>query len=377
MYTNPMSRQVESLPELIESQYEDLEPKARTVLSFQEIFNIQRIILTGCGDSYAAAMATKHAFEMLTGIPTEVVSALELSRFYCKKHLGVDCRNPLVIAVSNSGTGARISEAVQRARKYGCFVLGVTGNEESELGTYSDKILKLSIPAFEGAPGTRSYMVSVMSLLLLAIRFGEVRHCYTMDQAMDYRMDIKNQGKLLKELLPEMKNICIEVSKSWKEFPCYDFIGAGFDYATAWFGQAKILEATGKFAMHINTEEWFHLNFFARNAKEMGTVVVANTTNPAHSRSRELVKYANVLHRPLIIITDGDCSDFNGEQAIYIKVPKSKYPITMPLTQFAPVCLIAAYISQMIGEKYGRGCEGDWAFSQNGAGVVNSEIIVE
>ena len=170
MYTNPMSRQVESLPELIESQYEDLEPKARTILSFQEIFNIQRIVLTGCGDSYAAAMATKHAFEMLTGIPTEVVSALELSRFYCKKHLGVDCRNPLVIAVSNSGTGARISEAVQRARKYGCFVLGVTGNEESQLGIYSDKILKLNIPAFEGAPGTRSYMVSVMSLLLLAIR---------------------------------------------------------------------------------------------------------------------------------------------------------------------------------------------------------------
>ena len=74
-YDNPMSRQVESLPELIESQYEDLEPKARKVLSFQEIYNIQRIVLTGCGDSLAAAMATKHAFEMLTGIPTEVVTA--------------------------------------------------------------------------------------------------------------------------------------------------------------------------------------------------------------------------------------------------------------------------------------------------------------
>ena len=36
-----------------------------------------------------------------------------------------------------------------------------------------------------------------------------------------------------------MKNRCIEVSKSWKEFPCYDFIGAGFDYATAWFGAGK------------------------------------------------------------------------------------------------------------------------------------------
>ena len=104
-YDNPMSRQVESLPELMEQQYDDLEPKTRKVLSFQEIYNIQRIVLTGCGDSLAAAMATKHAFEMLTGIPTEVVTAIELGRFYCERHLGIDCRNPLVIAVSNSGPG--------------------------------------------------------------------------------------------------------------------------------------------------------------------------------------------------------------------------------------------------------------------------------
>ena len=376
-YDNPMSRQVESLPELIESQYEDLEPKARKVLSFQEIYNIQRIVITGCGDSLAAAMATKHAFEMLTGIPTEVVTAIELSRLYCKKHMGIDCRNPLVIAVSNSGTGARVAEAVERARKHGCYVLGVTGREDSPLGIHSDKIMKLNIPDFEGAPGTRSYLVSVISLLLLAIRFGEVRHQYTMDQAMAYRYDIKNQGKALQELLPEMKTVCAKVAEEWKDFPCYDFIGAGFDYATAWFGHAKILEATGKFAMHINTEEWFHLNFFARNAKEMGTVVVANTTNPAHSRSKELVKYANVLHRPMVVITDGDASDFNGEETTYIKVPKPEYPITMPVTHFAPVCLIAAYIAEIIGEKYGRGCEGDWAFADGGAGVKNSEIIVD
>lgn len=376
-YNNPMSRQVESLPEMIESQYEDLEPKSRIVLSFQEIFNIQRIVLTGCGDSFAAAMATKHAFEMLTGIPTEVVTAIELSRFYCKEHMGIDCRNPLVIAVSNSGTGARVGEAVQRAKKHGCFVLGITGNEESVLGKNSDKILKLNIPSFEDAPGTRSYMVSVMSLLLLAVRFGEVRMRYTMDQAMDYREDIKNQGELLRELLPEMKEKCESVAEEWKDFPCYDFVGSGFDYATAWFGQAKILEATGKFTMHINTEEWFHLNFFARNAKEMGTVVVANTTSPGHSRAQEMVKYANVLNRPLVVITDGDASDFNGEKAVYIKVPAPKYPIIMPLTHFAPVCLIAAYISEIIGEKYGRGCEGDWSFSEGGAGVKNSKVIID
>jgi glucosamine--fructose-6-phosphate aminotransferase (isomerizing) len=375
-YENPMSRQVFSLPELIRQQYEDLEPKTRTVLTFQEIFNIQRIILTGCGDSFAAGMATKYAFEMLAGIPAEVVPAIELSRYYNENFLGTGCRNPLVIAVSNSGEPARVSEAVQRARLYGCFVLGVTGNETSPLGIHSDKVLKLDIPGFESAPGTRSYAVSILALLLLAIRFGEVRHKYTMDQAMDYRLDLKNQSDLLEALLPQMDEKCLQAAKEWKDLACYDFVGAGFDYATALFGQAKILEATGKFAMHINSEEWFHLNFFARDAGHLGTVVVANTTNPGMSRTKEMIKYAKKLGRPMIVITDGTSEDF-GEEAVYIRIPSPRYPFHMPLTQFAPLCLLAGYISAMLGEKYGRGCEGKWDFCADGALVKNSEIIVK
>lgn len=75
---------------------------------------------------------------------------------------------------------------MQRARRHGCYVLGITGNAESLLAQNSDKVLKLDIPDFESAPGTRSYGVSVMALLLLAIRIGEVRGAYTMDQAMNY-----------------------------------------------------------------------------------------------------------------------------------------------------------------------------------------------
>ena len=103
MIENALIRQVLSLPELIEQQYNDLEPKARKALTTPEIFGIQRIVLTGCGDSYAAALATKHAFEMLTNLPCEVVPAIELSRLYSRKQLGFAPCNPLVIAVSNSG----------------------------------------------------------------------------------------------------------------------------------------------------------------------------------------------------------------------------------------------------------------------------------
>ena len=158
-FENSMVRQVRSIPELLANQYGDLEPKTRKVLTTPEIFSIQRIVLTGCGDSHAAAMATKYVFEALTGIPTEVVPIIELSRFYSAKQLGFAPNNPLVIAVSNSGNVARIAEGVQRVVKLGGFVLGVTGNPASALGQSASRVLKLNIPPFESAPGVRSYLV--------------------------------------------------------------------------------------------------------------------------------------------------------------------------------------------------------------------------
>lgn len=375
-YANPMYRQVLSLPELIRSQYEDLEPKARTVLSFQEIFNIQRAVLTGCGDSYGACLATKHVFEMLTGIQAEVVTALDLGRYYSERHLGVDCQNPLVIAVSNSGSVARVTEAVRRAKLHDCFVLGITGNMDAPLAQSSDKVLKLDLPAFESAPGTRSYMVSVMAMLLLAVRIGEVKGRYTMDQAMDYRYDMRNQGELLEGLLPRMVKQCAALALEWKDFPCFDFVGAGFDYAAAWFGQAKMLEAAGKFSMHINSEEWFHLNCFAKNPEQIGTVIVANTTNPGLGRTKDVIRYAAGMGRPVMVVTEGGGDALGIEDERCVRVPAPKYPMNMPLTQFVPLCLLSGYLSAMLGEAYGRGCEGPWSFCENGRCVRENEIIV-
>lgn len=179
------------------------------------------------------------------------------------------------------------------------------------------------------------------------------------------------------ELLPEMEEVCRTLAESWNDFSCFDFVGGGFDYAAAWFGQAKILEATGKYAMHINSEEWFHLNCFAGNPQGIGTVVVGNTTNPGLSRTRDVVTYAKKAGRPIAVITDGGKTDFGEEEAVYIQVPSPKYPLNMPLTQFVPFCLIAGYLSAMIGESYGRGCEGNWSFCKDGSCVKNNEIIVK
>lgn len=365
-----------SLPELMRQQYQDLEPKTRSILTTPEIFQIQNIILTGCGDSKFAGLAVKSAFESLTGMRTEVIPSIELSRYYPEKRLGNAPNNPLVIAVSNSGSVVRVGEAVQRATAHGAFTLGVTGNEESLLGRSVRRILKMNIPKFESAPGVRGYMVSVLVLLLLAIRIGEVRGKYTMDQASAMRKDILHLADKIEEALPGLDAQMRVIAENWQSMDAFDYIGAGPDEAAAYFGQAKTFEALGWYAMTSNTEEFLHLNFFVRNVYKTGTILICSSDSPALSRAREVATHMiHDLRRPSLIITDSSDAFEEPEENLVI-VPKPTYSVNNVLSQFIPIALLNAYIMAIIGETNGRGCKDNWSFAQGGAGIRQSEIIV-
>lgn len=370
--TNNMSKQVHSLPALYREQYIDLEPKTRKLLSTPEIFSVQEILITGCGDSFAAGVATKHIFELLTGIPTRVVTAIELSRFYDSSQLGTSPNNPLIFCISHSGNVARMEEATLRANKYGALTIGVTGNLDSKLGQAAQKVLHMETPKLNDAPGVRGYGVTLMALLLMAIRMGEVRGRYTMDVAMSYREDIAIISDRLQENLLEIDKQMKELANEWQNFSTFDFIGSGFDYAAAWYGYAKILEATGDAAMHINTEEWLHLNFFARNNEGIGTILVSNESNPALSRTNEVIEYIKQLKRPFLLINDEIREGVNT-----LVVPKGDHEFTVILTQFVPIALLASYLSVLKKEEYGRNCEGPWSFSQQGHAVTTSQVIIK
>ena len=81
----------------------------------------------------------------------------------------------------------------------------------------AEKVIIPSIPKFENAPGIRSYAVLQMIVYLLAIRMGEVRLKYTMEQANMYRRELKC---LPKEFLNNADRICalaLEAAKQFKE----------------------------------------------------------------------------------------------------------------------------------------------------------------
>lgn len=373
-FDNAMRRQAYSIAQLIPQQYECMEPRIREALSFEEIYSLQHIIITGCGDSMAAGMAVKYTFEALTGMPVEVLPAIDVARHYPKKRVGGAPNCPLVITVSNSGRVSRVKEAIERMNQLGALTLGMTSGTSTPLGAVCKKVIDTSIPPFESAPGVRGYMASVEALLLLAIRIGEVRGKYTMDQANMYRKDIMKCPERLTEVLDKIDDQAYGIAEQWKNFGGFDFVASGMDYASAWYGHAKMIEAAGKYSMHINTEEWLHLNFFLKDVNTTGTVVVIDDENPSLGRMKEALQYMQIMKRPLMVITDIVDLDVPEEQCIVM--PKTDFSITSPLMYFIPLALFAGYVGIMSGETYSRSFRDNWAFAKDASAIWKSKIEI-
>ena len=80
-FENSMLRQVLSVPDLLDEVYPEIEPQVRYVLTTPEIYSIKKVVLTSCGDGYAACLAARRAFESFLQIPVEVEDPLTLSRY--------------------------------------------------------------------------------------------------------------------------------------------------------------------------------------------------------------------------------------------------------------------------------------------------------
>lgn len=128
--------------------------------------------------------------------------------------------------------------------------------------------------------------------------------------------------------------------------------------------------------MSVNTEEWLHLNFFLRRVDKIGTVLVCQGDSPALSRARELAGHAaHDMGRPFLLVTSGKAS-FSDLALPTVVTPATDYAQSGLLTQFSPLCLLAGYLGEFLGEEDGRGCKGPWSFAQGGKGITQSEMIV-
>lgn len=370
---NPMRRHVYSIPKLILEQLDDLQPKVEKLINKEIIEGIENIILVGCGDSYAAILSIKHFLEENTSFNIFTPSAIEYTRLTPENKLDNNC---LVILMSSSGRTSRIVEAAMRSKKNNCRVLSITSNLSSDLAKCSDSILELNMVSEEQANGVREYVSSQIALILLAIELGIIDNILQNNIKEEIIQDIKKIASDFENELAEIDKICLHIAKCYKNSKLADFIGSGYDYAAAYFGQAKMVEATGTFNSINNSEDWLHMSSFVKEPETILTYLVADSRNQASSRNEELIQFITQLTRPFVIITDNNSEFTSNPSLLKITYPSSKYLISKILIDTTPFSLIAGYLAVLNNDEYGRGEKGKYSFTKNGYCVKQSKILV-
>ena len=138
---------------------------------------LRKLYITGCGDSYCAAVIMKPAFEQLAGLETDACRCVDFSRHYCAEELKKDAEHTLLIGISCSGNVSRVTECMKRASALGIRSLAVTFNPGSPVGTAADTVLAPVFPKeiiqLRGGPGCLSYNSSLMGLTAFAVRLAQ------------------------------------------------------------------------------------------------------------------------------------------------------------------------------------------------------------
>jgi glucosamine--fructose-6-phosphate aminotransferase (isomerizing) len=366
--------QVESLPDLIRSEFETIDLRARRLLNHNELLSVKRVVITGCGDSHMAGLATELAFEQVAGIPTEPMTAMQAGRYGSPHFDKFFPRNPLTIGISVSGTVARTREAVALARKAGALTVALTANPNAPLAGAAELMFDCTVPDFAPAPGIRSYRVSLMALYSLAIHLAEVNGRLTQDQANAMRQELISTADTIEATIAATKERARELAQAVADQSNYVFVGDGPNYATALFSAAKVIEAAGRHAMGQDTEEWAHLQYFVNVDPGTPTFLISPNRR-GHGRAAELAEVMRRIGRTVVAVVpegeDAISSRANWTLPVVGEVSEIFSPMVYPVAGE----LFSAYLSEAVGEPPFRAFSGE--YEPQGITIRNSAVVDE
>ena len=371
--TNVMANDIHDTPQLVRTIHRGLDLGTRRALDHDDLNAARRVILTGCGDSHFAGVATAGSFERLAGIPTAAVPSMEASRYLLPGQQDVRPRSPLVIGVSVSGEISRTVEALIRARSLGALACAVTGDASSRAGQAADRVIEVKLPPRSSSghiPGTRSFTASLLTLYLTSFHMAEVRDRLSVTQVNELGarllQDADRIGDVLEVCDPRLRT----QAEVWADMSACVVLGTGPNLATAQFLAAKIIEATGVHATASDLEEWAHLHHFVRDVRQ--PVIVLAPHGSATTRAVELVELMRRRGRRILVVTT-DESPLADDRDDVLVVADRLIELTSPFILHAGLSLLAAYLAQTLGVTYFADFPPDP--DPNGNTIVRSKVV--
>jgi glucosamine--fructose-6-phosphate aminotransferase (isomerizing) len=335
-----MHAQIVSQPALLLEVFEDAERLVHDTLSRLKVEHWQAIYTAGCGDSFYAGLACAMAFARFCRLPVKALPAMQFSR-YEVDHLVLPAG---FFGISHSGHVSRSIEAVAMARDAGAETIAVTGNSTSRITQEANAVLALPIQPMGRAPGIRSYTVQLLTLLLCALRMGEIRRVLSPAVATAWRQQLQEVASNMAATIQVNDALARQTAERWRDEPAWVFLGAGPSYATGLFCAAKLVESCGVNAWAQELEEWGHIQFF--NRREHTPTCLIMPPGRSVERALELLPYVKGIGRHTLVVAD-------STQPFLPSQVDTVLPIAQPVDEvFSPLvyCLAGELLAYYLAE---------------------------
>ncbi len=204
-------------------------------ISPKDLRSAGRILLTGCGTSWHAALVGEYQIEALARLPVEVEYASEL-RY----------RNPpldshtLAFAITQSGETLDTLAAMRELQRKGFPVLGICNVVGSTIAQESDGGIYLRAGPEIGVASTKAFTSQCTVLAMLALYFGRLRHL-----SFDAGLRIIEELQMLPDKVRDALQCNDEAKRIALRFAdCENFLylGRQFNFPTALEGALKLKE---------------------------------------------------------------------------------------------------------------------------------------
>lgn len=312
-------------------------------LQYDELRNIDRIIITACGTSWHSALIGEYVIEELARIPVEVEYASEFRyRFPIIKE------GTLIFVISQSGETADTLAALREAKKKGATVLGICNVVGSSIARETDGGVYIHAGAEIGVASTKAFTSQVMvlyeiALLLARMRQMSVQHGMELTQ---YLRDIPDQVDQILQTEDQIKNIARQYSHNNN---CL-YLGRGVNFPTALEGALKLKEISYIHAEGYPAAEMKH-GPIALIDENMPVVVIALQDSVYDKVLSNIEEVRARNGKVVAIASEGDTEIIDKVNHV-IHIPHT-YPLFTPILASIPLQLLAYHIAVL------RGCHID------------------
>jgi glucosamine--fructose-6-phosphate aminotransferase (isomerizing) len=235
-YPHFMLKEIHEQPEAIRNT---LRLRPEIIKEAAEIIkSSDKVYMLAMGTSGHAALAGRHMFASIAG----VLPSFELASDFSDTVYGALSEKDCIIAITQSGETTDTITAVKYAKEFGTKVVAITNVVGSSITRLADHTIITQAGPEIGVAATKTFMVQLTSLALIALALGELTGFSDIATVKRKRESLNRMPELVSDVISRNEEKARSLATLFYDRPSLLFLGRGISMATAAEGALKLKE---------------------------------------------------------------------------------------------------------------------------------------